>query len=168
MPTSSPSQFDKLNGRNVLLIGGSSGIGFGVAAAALSQGANVVLSSSQQPKIDSAIARLQAAFPTSTSSITGHACDLSRLEELEGSLTRLLDSATAKSKLDHIVVTAGDALAIKPLSEATIEGILATGTVRFFAALILGKLAPKYLNSGPASSITLTGGVAAQRPAVCC
>ncbi|KAG8678386.1 fusarubin cluster-dehydrogenase, partial [Ceratobasidium sp. 395] len=48
-----------LHGKKVLIIGGSSGIGFGVAAAALANGASVVIASSSQPKVGAAVERLQ-------------------------------------------------------------------------------------------------------------
>jgi NAD(P)-dependent dehydrogenase (short-subunit alcohol dehydrogenase family) len=38
------------------------------------------------------------------------------------------------------------------------------GMVRFFAPLIVAKHAPKYLNPGPASSVTLTTGSVSERP----
>lgn len=38
------------------------------------------------------------------------------------------------------------------------------GMVRFFAPLFLGKLAPKYMNPGPASSIIITTGSVSERP----
>ena len=40
----------KLNGAKVLVIGGASGVGFAVAAAALEAGAQVVVGSSQTPR----------------------------------------------------------------------------------------------------------------------
>ena len=46
---------DKLDSQRVLVIGGSTGIGFAVAQAALEHGAHVIISSSNQSKIDAAI-----------------------------------------------------------------------------------------------------------------
>lgn len=47
-----------LSGKHVLIIGGSSGIGFGVAQAALGEGARVTLASSSESKLRAAKARL--------------------------------------------------------------------------------------------------------------
>ena len=47
-----------LAGKRVIAIGGSSGIGFAVAALAQQQGADVVIASSNQANVDAAVARL--------------------------------------------------------------------------------------------------------------
>lgn len=67
-------------------------------------------------------------------------------------------------KLDHIVFTAGDALAQMELASIDMEKMKKAGMVRFFAPLLLAKHAPKYLSSGPGSSITLTTGAVSERP----
>ena len=48
----------KLNGKKVVVIGGASGVGFAVAEAALAQGAQVVVGSSQTARIEAAAERL--------------------------------------------------------------------------------------------------------------
>ncbi|KAG8792846.1 fusarubin cluster-dehydrogenase [Ceratobasidium sp. 428] len=48
-----------LHGKKVLIIGGSSGIGFGVAAATIAHGASPVIASSSQSKVDAAVERLK-------------------------------------------------------------------------------------------------------------
>ena len=54
-----------LAGKRVIAIGGSSGIGFAVAALAQQQGADVVIASSNQANVDAAVARFdQAALGT--------------------------------------------------------------------------------------------------------
>ncbi|KAI9669996.1 MAG: hypothetical protein M1831_007032 [Alyxoria varia] len=60
--------------------------------------------------------------------------------------------------------TAGDPVLRQPISSFTLATIKSAGTVRFFAPLILGKIAPPYMNPGPKSSITLTTGAISQRP----
>ena len=168
----------KLQDAHVLILGGSSGIGFGVAEAALAQGCRVTISSSNQAKIDAAVAKLQKAFPAKPATdIAGHACDLSKPEVLEANLEALFQAATTaqqhnnnnnnnnkNNKVDHVVFTAGNAVAPKPLSELSIDGILAAGHVRFLSPFIIGKLAPKYMSPGPRASITLTGGTLSRRP----
>jgi NAD(P)-dependent dehydrogenase (short-subunit alcohol dehydrogenase family) len=47
-----------LAGKTVLVIGGSSGIGFAVAKAALTEGASVVIASSSVPKLKAAASKL--------------------------------------------------------------------------------------------------------------
>lgn len=47
----------KLNGSKVVVIGGASGVGYAVAAAALAAGAHVVVGSSQPARIAAAASR---------------------------------------------------------------------------------------------------------------
>ena len=155
----------KLHDSRVLIFGGTSGIGFCVAEAALEHGAHVCICGSKQAKLQGAISRLQSAYPDSASKVSGHVCDLSQPDSIESNLDMVLQLATADSKIDHIVFTSGDALKITPIAEATIETILKVGNVRFMGSLMLAKLAPKYLSAGPKSSITLTGGSMSHKPA---
>ncbi|KAK5015970.1 hypothetical protein BJ546DRAFT_520783 [Cryomyces antarcticus] len=154
----------KLSDSHVLVLGGTSGIGFCVAEACLEHGAHVIVSGSRQEKLCKALDRLKAAYPDASSRISGYTCDLSQPDQLEVNLSNLLSVVTTDRKLDHIAFTAGDALKITPVSEATPEVIRQTGNVRFLGALMLAKLAPKYLSPGPASSITLTGGSNTHKP----
>ncbi|KAF3293688.1 hypothetical protein TWF132_004646, partial [Orbilia oligospora] len=57
---------NKLASKNILIIGGTSGIGFAVAEASLEQDANVTIASSSPSKLQSAISRLQSAYPESS------------------------------------------------------------------------------------------------------
>ncbi|KAI4170611.1 MAG: hypothetical protein LQ343_004843 [Gyalolechia ehrenbergii] len=154
----------KLQNRRILIIGGTSGIGFSTAEAALEHGANVIISSSRPPKLAHALSRLRASYPSLTAQITGHTCDLSSPQELETRIPELLARAAGDGKIDHIAFTAGDAIQVKHIEDATVEYIQKTGNVRFFGALMLAKFAPRYLAPGPGSSITLTGGTMAQKP----
>ncbi|KAJ5809530.1 short chain dehydrogenase [Penicillium pulvis] len=161
---------NKLSGQNVLILGGTSGIGFCVAEAALENGANVIISSSNPAKLERATARLREAYTDlmSTQRVSGYFCDLANTNNLEENVRRLLDEATAAEegnlKLNHVVFTAGDALAIVPLENTSTEAIQASGVVRFVAPQILAKLLPKYMEPSPANSFTLTGGSVAHRP----
>ena len=161
----SPTKYtSKLHDSRVLVLGGTSGIGFCVAEAALEHGAHVCICGSKQAKLEKAIARLRSAYPDSADKVSGHVCDLSQPESLESNLDTVLRFATAEAKIDHIVFTSGDALKITPVSEATVETILKVGNIRFLGPLMLAKLAPKYLSAGPKSSITLTGGSMSRKP----
>lgn len=110
----------KLSQTRVLVLGGTSGIGFCVAEAALEHGAHVYVSSSRQPKLDATISRLQTSYPDKATHISGQVCDLSDPSALEANLTALLEAAAAEGKIDHIVFTAGDALKVTPIAEATV------------------------------------------------
>lgn len=161
MSTDSTKYTSKLANARVLVIGGSSGIGYSVAEASLEYGASVIISSSQTTRVDTAIDRLLKTYPSAKGRITGHACDLASLS-MEANIEHLYSQCGGK--LDHIVFTAGEKLALLPLEDATIENIQKAGMVRFFAPLLLAKHAKKYLSAGPASSITLTTGAVSEKP----
>ena len=153
---------NKLAGARVLIIGGSSGIGYCVGEACLEFGASVIISSSQQSSIDSSIDQLLKAYPSARGRIAGYTCDLSS-PSVETNIVKLLEQCGGP-KFDHIVHTAGDRLATLQLEDTTLESIQKAAMVRFNSPLLLAKHAPKYLNPGPASSITLTTGVISRKP----
>ncbi|GAM85834.1 hypothetical protein ANO11243_038420 [Dothideomycetidae sp. 11243] len=157
---------NKLKDKHVLIVGGSSGIGFAVAEAAIEHGARVTISSSQQSRVDTAASRLHKSYPSAKDRVSGYAYSMNDKSHLESNIVALLDDCTgsSKTKLDHIIWTAGDALAAMPLAEMTIEKAQQAGMVRFFGPMMLAKHAPKYLNPGPASSIVLTTGLAGHKP----
>jgi len=137
-----------------------SGIGFAVAEASIESSATVTVSSSRLTSIESAISRISKSYPASTDKIRGFACDLAT-DEAEKNVEKLFEQT---GKVDHIVFTAGDALAITPLQEQTLESIKKAGQIRFFAALIVAKIGSKYLAPGPDASITLTTGSVSLKP----
>jgi NAD(P)-dependent dehydrogenase (short-subunit alcohol dehydrogenase family) len=142
------------------------GIGFGVAEALVEYGAFVTISSSNPSRVEAAVDKIQKAYPSFKAKISGHACNLGDHNTVEANLKTLLDTVTnsGKQKLDHIAYTAGDALATMELSKIDMDKVLKAGTVRFFGPLMLGKLAPAYMNAGPVSSIILTTGTVSEKP----
>lgn len=158
----STKYLSKLANSRVLIFGGTSGIGFCIAEAALEHGAEVIISGSQSTKLDKALNRLKAAYPDSKDRVSGHTCDLSNTAALEENIKSLFESV--KSPINHIAFTAGDAIKVTPVAEATVEDIQTAGVVRFTAPLMLAKVAPAYLAPGPSSSLTLTSGTNSTKP----
>lgn len=148
----------------VLVLGGSSGIGFCVAEHALSLGAIVTISSSRQSKLENALERLRTSVPGSAASVNGQVCDLSDVDSMRSNLEGLLKSVTSTQPLDHIVFTAGDGIQIRPIAELEVPTIQRMGHVRFFGPMLLGGLAKDYMKLSKTSSITLTSGVNVQKP----
>ncbi len=139
-----------LEGKRVVVIGGTSGIGFAVADGAAREGAQVTVASSRQTTVDSSLARL----PQGT---LGQVADVRD----EAQLGTLFERTGA---FDHLVFTAGD---WGPLGGGSLETLdLARANevfaVRFWGALAAVKQALKYLSRE--GSVTLTDGMVAHRP----
>jgi NAD(P)-dependent dehydrogenase (short-subunit alcohol dehydrogenase family) len=101
----------KLLNRRVLVIGGSSGIGFCVAEASLEHGAIVTISSSNEDRINQAVEKLQRSYPSAKNKVFGVRVDLSNPDTLETELNKMLVSTKEKlggQFLDHVVFTAGN------------------------------------------------------------
>lgn len=155
----------KLHSSRVLVIGGTSGIGYGVAEALLEHNVTeLIISSSSADRVKSSIERLSKAYPSKASRISGYACDLGNETTLESNVVNLLKSATKSGKLDHIVHSAGDKLATPPLEKVDFEAAKTIGMVRFYSPIFIFKHARTYMNPGPASSITLTSGSVSEKP----
>ncbi|PKX91197.1 oxidoreductase, short chain dehydrogenase/reductase family [Aspergillus novofumigatus IBT 16806] len=119
----------------VVIFGGSSGIGYGVADKCLSEGAIVHISSSNASRITQAVSSLKEKYPEGQ--VIGHTCDLS-LPDVEQRLVKLFEET---GSCDHIVYTAGDALAVRPLKDLDLQFIQKAGHIRFDVPLLVAKLA---------------------------
>lgn len=164
---------NRLSNARVLVFGGTSGIGFGVASMAVSNGANVIISGSKQPKVDEKVALLRSLYPdVPANKITGHALDLLEIEKLEaGALETYFDSVTqhGDNKIDHIAFTAGDTFSVSTVIETmTAETAMHGFKVRYLVPLLIAKSLVKnpgkYMPVSNATSISLTGGTNTQKP----
>ncbi|KAH0837112.1 short chain dehydrogenase [Fonsecaea pedrosoi] len=126
----SPNYIDKLRGKSLVIVGGTSGVGFAVAVASLEFGAKVVV-----------VSRTQGA-----TNVRGIACDLSS-EQAEKDLTKVFDFATDNgiNLVDHVVSTAGGMPNPITLAEVTSDDLVAASKYHFIGDLILAKVAVKYL-----------------------
>ena len=133
---------------NVLLIGGTSGIGLGVARAVADRGAMPIVVSRQRSNVDRAV----GALPEGA---RGAILDLAE----DGALDRLADEV---GDVDHLVYTAGESLELAPLVDLTpdvVNGFLQT---RFVGAINAVRVFGPRLRAG--GSVTLTSGTAAWTP----
>lgn len=160
---------NKLAGKRVLVLGGTSGIGFCVAENALENGAIVIVASSRQSSVDHTLSRLRKSYPELVKNASGHTIDL-RSEDSEISIVELLKKVTndGKDLLDHIVLTAGDSLYLQTIDKFEgVDALSAAQRVRLLAPMFLAKHAPgKYMCRSPQSSLTFTGGVNTHQPGV--
>jgi NAD(P)-dependent dehydrogenase (short-subunit alcohol dehydrogenase family) len=139
----------KLDGTKVVVIGGASGVGFAVAAAAIEAGAEVVVGSSQAPRIEAAAGKLGRGA-------TGRIVDVRD----EASVAAFFDAA---GPFEHLVYTAGDwGHMFGRTRDLDVEAGKARLEVRVWGAARAAKYAIRRIAEG--GSITLTGGMLAHRP----
>jgi NAD(P)-dependent dehydrogenase (short-subunit alcohol dehydrogenase family) len=137
----------KLNGTRVVVIGGASGVGFAVAAAAQMAGADVVVASSQASRIEAAAKKLGAK---------GRVVDVKD----EASVAAFFEAA---GPFDHLVFTAGDWGHMRGATrDLDVEAGKSRMEVRFWGAARAAKYAIRQI--AKEGSITLTGGMLAHRP----
>ena len=136
-----------LDGKNIVIIGGSSGMGLATAAAAAA-GAAVTIASSDKSRLDTALAALPAGC-------AGAVIDT----RSEASVAEAFDRI---SELDHLVYTAGDRVTPRPLTEVTPEEARQLFEVRFWGAVTAVRHAAPRIR--PGGSIVLTSGTIGVRP----
>ncbi|MCV7421696.1 SDR family oxidoreductase [Mycobacterium yunnanensis] len=132
----------------VLVIGGTSGIGLGVARAVADRGATVIVASRRRSSVDRALAELPAGA-------RGTTVDLAD----PGALDRLVDEV---GEVDHLVYTAGEPLEMSALADLTPDAVVGFLSTRFIGALSAVRVFGPRLRAG--GSITLTSGTAAWSP----
>jgi NAD(P)-dependent dehydrogenase (short-subunit alcohol dehydrogenase family) len=134
-----------LKDQRVVIIGGSSGMGYAVAEGALAEGAEVVIASSDKAKVDAAVARLGAGA--------------------SGGVAKVAAFFGQVGGFDHLVFTAGEAglgRAPGPVAKLDFDAAKEGTNVRFWGALMAVKHALGVIS--PTGSITLTDGVLSLLP----
>lgn len=137
-----------LTGQKVVVIGGSSGMGLATARAAAQAGASVTIASSNRERLDAALAEL----PEGTDGVvvdTRSEDDIAALFENVG-------------RLDHLVYTAGDAVAPNPIAKSSLQEARQRLDVRFWGSVAAVKHAVPRMS--PQGSISMTSGTVGVRP----
>lgn len=137
-----------LENTNILIIGGTSGIGLGVAHAVADRGATPIVASRRQASVDRTLAELPSRARGATIDLT----DPSALDQL----------AADVGEIDHLVYTAGEPLELPLLADITPAVANGFFQTRFIGALSAVRVFGPRLRSG--GSITLTSGTAAWSP----
>lgn len=137
-----------LNGKKVVILGGSSGLGLATAKAAATEGATVVIVSSNAARIQNAVAELPGSG-------FGMQADLSD----EASVKTLFEEI---GTLDHLVFTAGENLLLNRIADTEVDTARAFFNLRYWGAFMAVKYAAPRINTG--GSIVLTGGIVSARP----
>ncbi|TGJ81555.1 hypothetical protein E0Z10_g7197 [Xylaria hypoxylon] len=150
-------------GHSVLVLGGSSGIGFSVAKLCLAENSRVAIASSSQAKVDDAVKRLKETFPNAEHQPVGYTIDLGS-EAVEKNLERLLSEVTSQGAqpLDHIITTAGKP-DVRPVTDVDLSYLVQSAQMPLFVSILIAKLGAKFLREGPSSSIILTSGQVAEK-----
>lgn len=141
-----------LMGKKVVVVGGSSGIGLGVAAAALEKGAGVVIVGRSPEKLEAAEKSLAAG-----NRVTTVAADMAK----EGEITRMFEAVGA---FDHLVSTAGGPPAEARISEVDVEIVRRFIDDKLIGNILVAKHAVHQLQ--PGGSITFTSGINKDKPPV--
>lgn len=137
-------------GNKIIVVGGSSGMGFGVAQAALAKGAEVIIVGRSPERLAQAAEDLACADRVRTI-----AADVTSEDEVR----HLFEIAES---FDHLFVSAASNLAYQPIREFDLDDARKTIDAKLIAALLLSKYAARQINEH--GSITFTAGIAAERP----
>ena len=141
-----------LDGKKVIVFGGSSGIGLGVSEAALDKGAEVFIAGRSPERLDAA-ERLLGKSP--------------KLHKLVADMTKEVDIARAFQQagaIDHLVTTAGTPPPNTPIGEIDLDVIRRFVDDKMISTMALAKHASKALKRG--GSMTLTSGINKDKPPV--
>jgi NAD(P)-dependent dehydrogenase (short-subunit alcohol dehydrogenase family) len=127
---------------------------------------DLVISSKNEAKLEKAALDLRNEHSKAT--VSTYSCDLADMDTLEQNVVKMfvdLEASSEPRKFHHIVYAAGDPVVLTPLKDRTVQSMVQSGMVRFFAPIVVAKHAAGYMHGGPKSSIVLTGGIIAQFPA---
>ncbi len=136
-----------LQGANVVIIGGSSGMGFATAKLAKEQGANVTIASRSTEKLENAVQRL--------GNVQSVIADMTSEMEVQ-EIFRELD------RVDHVFISAGTWLEGKVV-DANLETLRSDVNQRFWGPLYVVRSAAPKMTQG---SITFISGQLASTPDV--
>ncbi|MNQ99959.1 General stress protein 39 [compost metagenome] len=142
------SREGSLLGKKVILLGGTSGFGLETAMAAADEGASVIVVSSSQQKVDSALTVLPEGSK-------GFIADLGNEKQVEKLFKKI-------GEFDHLVFTAGDELKFSDLPELDIDEAKQSVNLRFWGAIMAVKHGAPQIREG--GSVTLTTGALGRRP----
>jgi NAD(P)-dependent dehydrogenase (short-subunit alcohol dehydrogenase family) len=137
-----------LSNQRIVIIGGSSGMGLATARAAAAAAAAVTISSSDQGRLDTALAGLPG-------NCDGTVTDI----RIEADIAALFARV---GELDHLVYTAGEPASPQPLQGLSLDEARQLFEVRFWGAIAAAKYAAPRIR--PGGSIVLTSGTVSVRP----
>lgn len=138
-------------GKRIIVVGGTSGIGFGIASAAASQGAEVLVVGRSQERLDKAVSAL-----SKEGRCRGFVCDA-----IDENRVRALFSWVGEG-FDHLVITAAGDLPNKTFRETEVSDVRKVLEAKVSAAFILLRHGLDKIRIG--GSIVMTSGINAFIP----
>jgi NAD(P)-dependent dehydrogenase (short-subunit alcohol dehydrogenase family) len=136
-----------LENKHVVIVGGSSGMGLGLAKAALDRGANVTIAGRSQERLDKANKTLDNRARTASFDA--------------GSADAAPPAYSSMGPIDHLVTTAA-ALTYAPIGEISLEAVEQMLAGKFWGPFFAARFAGPIIREG--GSITFFSGLAAYRP----
>jgi NAD(P)-dependent dehydrogenase (short-subunit alcohol dehydrogenase family) len=141
-----------LTGKKIVVVGGSSGIGLGVAVAAVESGADVVIAGRSSGKLQAAEQALGADRRVKSIGV-----DMAN----EAEIARMFGEVGA---FDHLVVTAGTPPPNDPIEQTDLDIVRRFIDNKLIGGVMLAKHAVKTLR--PGGSMIFTSGINKDRPPV--
>lgn len=135
-----------LTNTRIVVIGGSSGIGFSVAKLAAGAGAEVIIASGNSNRINDALKSLP-------DSAKGFVVNVTKEEEVKNFFENI-------GAFDHLVYTAGENIRFSTIADANLEDSKDYFNIRYWGAF----LCTKYAAANIRKSIIFTSGIASNRP----
>lgn len=136
-----------LENKHVVIVGGGSGMGLGLAKAALDRGANVTIAGRSQERLDKANETLGNRARTASFDA--------------GNADAAQDAYTSMGPIDHLVTTAA-ALTYAPIGDIPLEAVEQMLAGKFWGPFFAARFAAPSIREG--GSITFFSGLAAYRP----
>jgi NAD(P)-dependent dehydrogenase (short-subunit alcohol dehydrogenase family) len=142
----------KIEGKRIVILGGTSGIGLAVALQALDEGASVLVASKRQEAVDSAQAQFASRAPSRVTAKVVDVASEDAIKEFFGDV----------GPIDHLVYTAGEDLPLGPLRSTDLGRARERFEVRYWGAFAAVKYGVSSIQKD--GSIVLTSGFSATRP----
>lgn len=140
----------KLDGKKVVIAGGSSGIGLAIARSILSEGGEAILVGRTQARLARAVSELDG-----DERCRSFVCDVANE-------TQVAELADKVGPIDHLVITAPGDLVYKPFEDITLSEARKAIDVKLIGAFLMVKYLRPVLSS--MGSIVLTAGINAHIP----
>jgi len=135
-----------MNGKTIVITGGTSGIGEVAAEALAKMGARIVLIARDQARADATLARLRSIAPGVAHSV--YLADLTRLAEMKRVTSQIADQEPV---IDILINNAGALFAARQLTEDGLERTFALNHMAYF--VVTAGLRERLLASGAARII---------------